>query len=236
MTFFRILFSYIHNGEICVVCGKKTLYLPLCKDCISKNYLKSINEEKKVCKVCGKLLVVEKEICMCCREKVVVKSCDKVISLYDYRLWNKDLLFLWKIKDWRGLSKVYADFVYEALKKESFDAIVPVPPRKGKIRERGWDQIDELCQFLKFMYGIKVCNLLKRTTVNEQKKLDREGRLETIGKSYSMVESGNDMVIPETVVLIDDIFTTGSTVESCARVLKRGGVKKVVALTIFTAA
>ena len=115
--------------------------------------------------------------------------------------------------------------------------VVPVPPRKGKIREKGWDQVDELCSFLHYRYNQKVMKLLTRNSTGEQKKLGREGRLETIGKAYSLLEEENlPDVMPENVIIIDDIFTTGSTIESCARVLKEGGVKKVIALTIFTAA
>lgn len=120
--------------------------------------------------------------------------------------------------------------------------LVPVPPRPGKIAEKGWDQIDELCNYLKYFYGYKVLKLLERKSAVQQKKLNREERLNTIGKSYYMVSNRkikkilklNRCDFPEEVCLIDDVSTTGATIESCSFVLKKGGVKKITAMTIYT--
>lgn len=237
LTFFRKLLSFVSGGETCLVCGKDSGIVPLCRDCIKSEYSVVNAMSFSVCRVCGKKLLVEKDICTICRENAVVQSVDRVISLYDYRLWNKDLLFLWKIMGLRGLSSLFASFVFEAMKNAGETVLVPVPPRRGKIRKKGWDQIDDLCMFLKYRYKVCVMPLLVRNTVSEQKKLDREGRLQSIGMSYSLLEKEKlPKQMPKSVVVLDDIFTTGATVESCARVLKEGGVERVTALTLFTAA
>ena len=62
--------------------------------------------------------------------------------------------------------------------------IVPVPPRPGKIKENGWDQVQELSEFLEFKYEYDVERIMERRTSVQQKTLDRNERLETIGKSY----------------------------------------------------
>lgn len=97
---------------------------------------------------------------------------------------------------------------------------------------QGWDQVQELAEFLKFKYDYNVQNLLERNSVIEQKTLDREQRLNSIGKSYFFRKNITD--IPEVVCLIDDVITTGSTIESCARVLKSVGIKKVFVVSLFT--
>lgn len=237
LTFFRRILSFVSGGEICIVCGKKSGIVPLCRNCIKTEYSVARAMAFNVCSVCGKKLVVEKGVCTVCRDNAVVHSVDRVVSLYDYRLWNKDLLFFWKILGLRGLSSLFASFVCEAMKLAGETVVVPVPPRKGKIRKKGWDQIDDLCKFLKYRDGVCVMPLLVRNTVSEQKKLDREGRLNSIGMSYSLLEKEKlPEKMPKSVVILDDIFTTGATVESCARVLKEGGVERVTALTLFTAA
>ena len=120
--------------------------------------------------------------------------------------------------------------------------IVPVPPRPGKIRRRGWDQVDELCFYLHHGYGRRVLRILRRLSGTQQKKLSREERLGTRGKGYRAVEgkkrqkalfrAGMDSV-PEAVVLVDDVVTTGSTVCDCASVLESLGVRRVHCVSLF---
>lgn len=141
----------------------------------------------------------------------------------------------------RSLSEYFSDLVAEALSLNNIKIIVPIPPRPGKIRENGWDQIDELCKFLKYKHNIQVLYLLKRNTKKQQKKLDRIGRLENIDLSYSMADEKKlrkelrDLQKDELeVCLIDDVATTGSTLEGCSKLLKNYGIKKVHAITIFS--
>ena len=140
------------------------------------------------------------------------------------------------------MSVFFAGLLSQALKKLKADIIVPVPPRKGKIKEKGWDQIDELCSLLEYKYGYRVLKLLERHTKVQQKKLDREGRLQQIGKAYFCVPEQvlkqrlkpYGGVFPEAVVLLDDVCTTGSTLESCAQILKEVGIKKITGITLFS--
>ena len=73
---------------------------------------------------------------------------DGVFPLYPYRLWYKNLLFAWKTEGERNLSPVLAAAVHRALGllygNAPVPCLVPVPPRPGKIRRKGWDQVDEL--------------------------------------------------------------------------------------------
>ena len=114
-------------------------------------------------------------------------------------------------------------------------AVVPVPPRPGKIREKGWDQIDEICGFLKRGWKRKILKILKRNSRTQQKKLDRVQRLEGIGTAYSLVSESRllKVKIPRKVILVDDVLTTGSTIENCAALLKKAGVEKVFVITLF---
>ena len=180
--------------------------------------------------------------CMKCREEPVLKSTDTVIPLFSYRLWNRELMFRWKMQEEREFSAVFAKLLCEVLRKMEADVLVPVPPRKGKIRQNGWDQIEELSSFLEKRYGFRVLRILERNTSGQQKKLSRTQRLESIKTAYSLSSpqileralkpfSGK---IPVHVCLIDDVCTTGSTLESCAEILKAAGIKRVNAVTLFT--
>ena len=151
-------------------------------------------------------------------------------------------MYHWKIEGNRSLSSFFSSLVKEALLKLNESIIVPVPPRKGKIQKNGWDQIDDLCQFLEKMYGFRVLKILQRCSLQEQKKLNRQERLETIKSAYSLLPEAafrkelqkNKGILPEKVCLLDDVCTTGSTIECCAQILKKAGIKKVGVITLFT--
>jgi ComF family protein len=179
---------------------------------------------------------------MQCRSKKLLVHTDSVLPLYSYRLWNSVLLLRWKIDGERVLSPFFAEQLAEALSvlPQGF-VVVPVPPRPRKIRKEGWDQIEELCMFLELRWKYCVCRILERSTTKEQKMLNRKERLRTIGRAYSL-KTGKSLkrglrsaggLLPENVCLIDDVMTTGATLECCAAVLKAAGIKKVQAVTLF---
>ena len=142
----------------------------------------------------------------------------------------------------RTFSPLFAKLLCQVLRMTGEEVLVPVPPRKGKIRKKGWDQIEELCTFLEKRYGFRVLRILERNSANQQKKLSRIQRLESIKSAYSLASpkviksalkafSGH---LPQAICLIDDVCTTGSTLESCAEILKKEGIKTVNAVTLFT--
>lgn len=239
ISFVQNILSFLLGGEKCICCSKNTLTIPLCKSCLEKLWEPWPYE---ACQRCGRRLISERNLCTQCREKSVLKNVDAAFSLHDYQLWKKNLLFAWKLENKRSLSPYFAALFYQKLKaleerEGKLIPVVPVPPRKGKIREKGWDQIDELCFYLKRGWNVKVLHLLERTSSVQQKKLGRLERLKTIDSSYHLKQGHKVKKLlespPELVVLADDILTTGSTLEGCARELKRGGIKKVYSITLF---
>lgn len=242
ISVFRLLYVFISGGEKCAVCGRLVFLKPVCKTCMQKYFSVSRIMEMPRCQCCGRELISMKGKCMICREKSVLKSTDRIIPLFSYRLWNRELMFRWKMQEERSFSPMFARLLCKLLRMTEEKVLVPVPPRKGKIRQKGWDQIEELCIFLEKRYGFRVLRILERNTSIQQKKLSREQRLESIKTAYSICSdkllqralkpfSGH---MPETVCLVDDVCTTGSTLESCAEILKKEGVKTVNAVTLFT--
>lgn len=242
ITVIRIIFSFLQNGFDCVVCGKHTYLFPVCKNCRDNNFkIKDLCNEKR-CVHCGKHLISTVNTCIQCRENIVMQNIDFPFSMFSYRLWNKELMFLWKTEGVRILSYMFAILYAKVLKNLNVEYIVPVPPRPGKLKEKGWDQIDEVCNYLKYFYNFTTLNLLERKSTIQQKKLDREQRLETISSAYTEVSDSRILkelkktggVLPEKVALIDDVCTTGSTLECCAKILKSIGIEKIYSVILFT--
>lgn len=250
LSFLRIFNSYLKGGYDCIICGRKTFLRQLCPVCLNSFFNVKSALEKSRCERCGKVLVSAEKICFSCREKPILFNVDLMLPVFSYRLWNKELMFLWKSEEIRSLSSVFARVLFEVLKIHSeknglFSSdkifIVPVPPRKGKIQEKGWDQIEDLCQFLDYRYGFRILRILQRNSTVQQKKLNRKERLSHMQSAYSMKCNAEllkilkpfNMQLPEKVWLIDDVCTTGSTIECCAKILKEGGIKTVNAVTLF---
>ncbi|OJF76032.1 MAG: hypothetical protein BKP49_09450 [Treponema sp. CETP13] len=229
-------FSLIAFPTFCIRCGKQTSGAVLCNDCIQKHLMTWENRDTR-CKICGRRLISETHICLECREKPVFKHADAVFPIHRYVLWKKQLMFLWKGSSKRLLSPVFAKMVYKVLCEQYPDIpVVPVPPRKGKIRKKGWDQIAELVMILHCMYNVTVINALVHTDQNQQKKRNRKERLAQLNTSFKIAPKYKDNkkeLLPKKVVLVDDVITTGTTIESCASCLKKSGVKTVYALTLF---
>lgn len=188
-----------------------------------------------------------------CRERDGDSSLDALFPLHSYRQWKKELAFAWKSEGQRRLSPLFGRLLFKALRELDLQnlPLVPVPPRPGKIKEKGWDQVDDLAQYLRKKCGIKVLDdILARKSGGQQKKLGKEERLGAAGAvyhlrtDYSQMQGGGGNAdgsadicqsanIPREVVLLDDIVTTGATMEKCSWLLKAAGAEKVFGLALF---
>ncbi len=232
--------SLSFGASSCLCCGRPTLFRPLCRNCIEGRILGFRKPSASRCRVCGKELVGEDSICMTCRRNGDFSLLDGLFPLYPYRLWYKNLLFAWKMEGERSLSPVFAEAIHKALcllyEGRPVPCLVPVPPRPGKIRRKGWDQVEELCGLLSRRYGYKVERLLVRMSDREQKRKsfgERRDMRGTFAPSRRFTHLKRHDIIPKELVLLDDLVTSGSTVMACADVLKRGLVEKVQVLSLF---
>ena len=115
------------------------------------------------------------------------------------------------------------------------DAIVPVPLDRGRLRERGYNQAELIAKPLARLLGIPFRSyLLVRTRPRpNQLRLTRRERWETVRGAYALHKTAQ--VDKLRVLLVDDVFTTGATLDACARALKEAGAARVVGLTVARA-
>lgn len=248
----------ISGGAQCVVCGNRCGALSICKNCQARlisDMSKAVTPDAFCrCAVCGKVLISEKNVCMHCRDEGtrVLHSTARVLPISSYRLMMRNLLILWKEEGQKALTPFFAERIIDALDALEDTIIVPVPPRRGKLRIKGWDQIDSLCKYIghtkqkgsKGQAKFKVLKLLYRTNNIEQKSRTSQERLSMIGSNTYMAKEGKELsrvlrsvgnAMPQKVCLIDDVMTTGATIECCAAALQKAGVKQVDAVTLFIA-
>lgn len=121
-----------------------------------------------------------------------------------------------------------------AIRKMQVDAIVPVPVHPSRRRKRGFNQAEVLARIIGERLGIPVRpELLKRTKKTlPQKDLSVGERLENLSGAFQAGEVPADI---RRVLLVDDIYTTGSTIEACTRVLKAAGAETIYFVVICMA-
>ncbi len=106
------------------------------------------------------------------------------------------------------------------------DVIVPVPLHESRLRARGFNQAELYAKSLSRYVGIPVAGLLKKTCrTKDQKGLAGNERVRNLEGAFRVI--GAKDTVPKKVLLADDIYTTGSTVNACAAALKAAGVEKV---------
>ena len=105
------------------------------------------------------------------------------------------------------------------------DALVPVPVHPNRLRKRGYNQAERLAAAMSAKTGIPVREdlLIRATDTRAQKKLSREDRTLNLRSAFQPGTATS----PPCVVLVDDIYTTGATVDACAEVLLRSGAERV---------
>lgn len=204
-----------HNG-ICAECRKKIKY---------------ITEPR--CKKCGKPVSREEsEYCFDCTGKK--HSFEEGRSLWIHKAPVDQAVYAFKYQNRRIYGKTFGAELAEQygkyLRKKEIDVIMPVPLHKKRRKNRGYNQAEILANELGKRTGIPVDgkSLKRIKETSPQKKLNDKGRKQNIKGAFAV--DGN--VTGKTIVLVDDIYTTGSTLDEAARTLYRNGAEKVYFLTI----
>jgi ComF family protein len=106
-------------------------------------------------------------------------------------------------------------------------SVVPVPPRPGKLRKQGWDQVDLLAEHMSALESLPVNRCLRRLPSKTQKELGREDRIRNLRGRIVCASTP-----PQRAVIIDDVITTGATLSACSGALMEAGCVRVFALAL----
>jgi len=114
------------------------------------------------------------------------------------------------------------DFSGEIFASKSIDIIVPVPLYNSKLRERSFNQSEIIAKIFLSNYKLRLVNALEKIKWTEpQNRLNKYERQKNIKNTFA-VRGGED-ICGKKILLVDDVFTTGSTLNECARILMRAG-------------
>ncbi len=160
---------------------------------------------------------------------------DKLICGFEYKSYVKNLMLQYKFENKRYLAKSFGDLLVYKLQKYKItaDIIVPVPIHKKRAVKRGYNQSLYIAKVVSELMGIPCSTEVLRKDINNQKQslLDSKNRANNVKGVYSLIS--NKEIEGKKVLLIDDIYTTGMTVNECSKVLKQGGAKEIIVVTVL---
>jgi ComF family protein len=173
------------------------------------------------------MLVSEIDVCTRCREAGY--AFESNIALFPYAGAPRHLIVALKFEGRSRLASLFAAFACAALGGERAGVpIVPVPSRPGR---RTPDAVELVARRLQRDCGRMVLRLLERTGGAQQKSLDFAKRRQNLRGMIRIAPRLRD-ALPDRVLLLDDVFTTGATLDACARALREGGCRSVMGLTL----
>ena len=202
----------------------------ICPDCEQR--LEVI--EEPVCKKCGQPLDYEEtEYCFDCSRHQHEYECGRAVWLYYGEM--KQSLYRFKYSNKREYARYYGTVAWdryeEWIRQLNIEAIIPVPLHRARQRRRGYNQEDLFARVLGEKLCVPVCNNLVYRTVNTrpQKELDDTGRKNNLKKAFKI--KANHVQL-RSILIVDDIYTTGCTIDAVAKEFKSAGVDHIYFLCI----
>ena len=187
------------------------------------------------CEKCGKHLTDEGSVfCYDCRR--IPRTFDRGFSLYEYSSVH-DSVFAYKTLGRPEYGRYYGRKMAEAYKdiisQLHADAIIPIPLHKDRLKSRGYNQATILAKEISKVTCVPLIEnrLIRPNRTNNQKKLGRGQRQNNVKKAFHIAK--NDVKL-RTVIVVDDIYTTGSTIGAAAAVLRSVGVEHIYFITLAT--
>jgi ComF family protein len=228
----RVL-AFLFPGE-CVLCGKTLradAVYGVCGPCLREARAAfPADGEAGRCAGCGRPLISETGVCMSCRRGST--AADRVFSLFPYGGKYRPLLLAYKFGARRETGGFFAECLIRSLPLfEEAGVLVPVPPRAGKIKASGWDQIEWLMKLLERRRAASIppiSRCLERLPSESQKALNRAGRASNLRGKIRVKAAP-----PRRALLVDDVYTTGATMHECAAALKAAGSEQVNGVCLF---
>lgn len=191
-----------------------------------------------ICGICGKL--GQGYLCNRCYQEIKPYICEKVENDTFYLLHYKDIIrskiIDFKFNDKPYLSQMFCEiFVKSKIGCEfakDYDIIIPVPMHKYKKAKRGYNQSELMAKKIGKYVGIPIESktLIKQKNTPMQSSLGKIERIKNVQDVYKIEDE--EKIVAKRILLLDDIYTTGATINECKKTLKSAGSIKVGTIII----
>ena len=193
--------------------------------------------EPPFCSLCGVPFTSresESHPCGACLTHKKYFTMARALGAYEGSL--QEAIHRWKYEGKTYLTLFLAEWMAEGLNRywepDSFDLLIPVPLHPQRLRGRGFNQVLLLVKEISSRTGIpyRKTILQKKKPTIPQVTLSGLEREKGLRGAFHVI--GREELMGKSVLLVDDVYTTGATVNECSRVLRRGGAKRVDVLTL----
>ena len=232
----ELLDVFFPPGLYCTCCGKitdDTRTYGLCNDCMRD--IKWVSG--RTCAKCGKVMSETDpgEVCFYCRSNE--HSFDKGYACAEYGEYEKTLLYELKYASRGDIGKAMGEIVYDRMAAEfgeaglalSYDMVLPVPLYIIRKKRRGFNQAELIAEEFAERSGIRMENklLIRSKETVAMKGLGPAERRANIQGAFTLREGAEEILQGARILMLDDIFTTGATLDEAALVLKNAGASRV---------
>lgn len=211
-----------------------SMYPPICGIC------EKINKDG-LCPKCNLELKKQAEVNILQKEEIEEnikkeKYFEELMYIFKYEGQVRKLILDYKFNEKSYLYKTFVNFllknekIFENIKK--YDKIIPVPISKKRNKERGYNQSLLIAEEIANKTNLGLGNncLIKTKNIIEQSKLNKEDRQQNIQGVYSL--QNERLITNKKILLVDDIYTTGSTVNECCKILQQANPKTIGVLVL----
>ena len=229
--FVKSIINLIYPQSIyCIACNNiidETRNYSLCDDCFER--FKWIGS--RTCNKCGKILSENNPTNICYDCKNNRHEFHRGYSCVQYGSLEKSIVFKLKYNKKTYISRVIAEIMNDRMLIEDldYDIVIPVPINKKRKRKRGYNQAELIAGYFSDFQGTKCDNkcLVRLKNTEPLKSMSPTERKESLLNAFNITEHGRKMIYGKRVLVIDDIYTTGATMDSVCLTLKREGAEKV---------
>jgi ComF family protein len=230
------LLLFPSSCQICEALLEKTGERVVCRDCLEQLE----GTDSPFCLCCGRFFdgAGESHLCADCLGSRPPFTRHRSGARYEGVA--KDIILLYKYRGFEVLSWVLAEFLIRSLGRDEdlwsgVEAVVPVPLHPAKEKSRGFNQARLLAKRLAKHKNIPLLEgcLVKARRTEAQTSLDARARESNLKGAFQVKKSAG--IKGKIVLLVDDVYTTGSTIRECSAALKKAGVEEVRAVTVARA-
>jgi len=222
------------NCSICRKPGKYGCKQPWCQECCDK--MIELQNSGSNCDKCGKYLEEGKTLCADCGQNPPQFEIARAVGPYEepYRIAIKVFKFMGRKHLAPQMGTMMAGKVQAEPRFGSTDLVVPVPISQDSLQRRGFNQTDLLARQVAKELGVKMDNsiIVRVKETPHQTELSREEREKNLLCAFEVRDKKK--VLDKSILLVDDVYTTGSTGRECTRVLVEAGAARVCIITWAT--
>ncbi|MCI8555375.1 MAG: ComF family protein [Clostridia bacterium] len=212
-----ILLNALYPNDLkCIFCGRDIPKPYICQQCLDENIFNDGNR----CQKCDTPIKDDNIVCDHCKK--LKRHFEKCCCPFIYEGKVRQAILKFKSDGAKYLAKPFANFIFERLKLDEieFDIIVPVPSHKSSLRKRGYNPAKVLADELSILSNKPVADVFyKATKTANQKYLNYEERQTNLENTILLLD--NSVIKNKKVLIVDDIITTGATIEACAKLLHK---------------